>query len=199
MSRSGLRSFVGLLFLVPTAAVALSGAALAQPAADASGGVRDTSLVDQTGARLLRDVVRIHAPASAIWRALTDQATYRRWVAPASFIDLRVGGSVEVAFDPAGKAGDPGNLKQMITAYVPERLLVFRNVSNPGVPGGAAYGDLAIVLQIDPSADGTTEVSLSQVGYGQGKDFDALYAFFSQHNPDYLRSLKAFVETTDGR
>jgi len=199
MSRSATRSFVGLLFLVPIATAALSGAGLAQGAADASGGVRDTSLVDQTGARLLRDVVRIHAPPSAIWRALTDQATYRRWVAPASFIDLRVGGSVEVAFAPDGKAGDPGNLKQMITAYVPERLLVFRNAANPGVPGGGVYGDLAIVLQLDPSADGTTEVSLSQVGYGQGKDFDALYAFFSQHNPEYLGALKAFVEGPGGR
>jgi hypothetical protein len=83
----------------------------------------------------------------------------------------------------------------MITAYIPERLLVFRNVANPGVPGGAVYGDLAIVLQIDPSGDGTSEVSLSQVGYGQGKDFDALYAFFRAHNPEYLRELKAFVES----
>ena len=197
MSRFRAPLFATLVFLVP--AVAVASATPAQSAADAMGGVRDTSFVDQTGARLLSDVVRIHAPASVVWRALTDQATYRRWVAPASFIDLRIGGSVEVSFARDGKAGDPGNLKQMITAYVPERLLVFRNVTNPGVPGGAVYGDLAIVMQITPSSDGTTEVSLQQVGYGQGKDFDALYAFFSAHNPDYLRSLKAFVEGGGGR
>jgi len=197
MSLFSRRPLACLLFLVPLA-VALPGGGLAQPAADATE-VRDTSFVDQTGARLLRDVVRIHATPSAIWRALTDQTTYRRWVAPASFIDLRVGGSVEVSFAPNGQAGDPGNLKQMITAYVPERLLVFRNVANPGVPGGAVYGDLAIVMQVDPSADGSTEVTLSQVGYGRDKDFDALYAFFSAHNPDHLRSLKAFVEGGGGR
>jgi uncharacterized protein YndB with AHSA1/START domain len=173
----------------------MAGASAAADSPANESDVRDTSIVDQTGARLLRDEIRIHAPPSAIWRALTDQAAYRRWAAPASFIDLRIGGSIEVVFDPNGKPGDPGDLKQMITAYVPERLLTFRNVSNPGVPGGAAYGALAIVLQIDPSADGATKVSLSQVGYGQSKDFDALYAFFSGHNPEYLRDLKRFVES----
>ena len=178
------------------AAVALTvaGGAAAQTKADLAA-VRDTSIVDQAGARLLRDTVRIQASPSVIWRALTDQATYRAWTgSPQSFIDFRVGGAVEVAFTPTGKAGDPDNLKQEITAYVPERLIVFRNLHNPGAPGGAAYGRLAIVLQIDPRGDGTTGVTLSQVGYQQGADFDALYGFFKTHNPEYLAALKAYVE-----
>ena len=172
------------------AALALAGPAEAQGTDLAA--VRDTSLVDQTGARLLRDEVRIAAPPAVVWAALTDQAQYRAWVAPASFIDFRVGGAVEVAFDPKGKAGDPANLKQEIAAYVPERLIVFRNVQNPG-PGGAAYRKLAIVMELAP-ADGGTQVSLSQVGYGRGPEFDAMYAFFKAHNPEYLASLKAYAE-----
>ena len=177
-----------------TAAVLL---AIAGPAgaleAAAISPVRDTSFVDDTGSRLLRDELRINAPPSAVWKALTDEARYRAWVAPASFIDFRVGGAVEVAFDPKGKAGDPGNLKQEIVAYVPERLIVFRNVRNPG-PGGAAYGKLAIVLQLAPRAGGGTEVALSQVGYGDGPEFDAMYGFFRTHNPEFLMALKAFAE-----
>ena len=72
---------------------------------------------------------------AAVWKALTDQAAYRAWAAPASFIDFRVGGLVEVAFDPKGKAGDPANLKQQITAYVPGRLIAFRNL--PSTRGAA--------------------------------------------------------------
>ncbi|THD77151.1 MAG: SRPBCC domain-containing protein [Phenylobacterium sp.] len=174
-------------------AIALPFAAAAQTPADLAA-VHDTSTVDQTGARLLRDTVRIHAPPPVIWRALTDQAAYRAWAGPTSFIDFRVGGAVEVVFAPGGKPGDPDNLKQEITAYVPDRLLVFRNLRNPGVPGGAVYGRLAIVMELTPVEGGMTEVSLSQVGYGDGRDFDALYGFFKAHNPDYLASLKAFAE-----
>jgi len=169
--------------LIAAAALALAGGARAEGAKTDLAVVHDTSSVDQTGARLLQDTVRIHAPVHAVWRALTDQASYRAWAAPVSFIDFRVGGRIEVAFDPKGKAGDPTNLKQQITAYVPERLIVFRNMPAPvGPPGYAVYPELAIVMELRPLGVGDTEVVLSQVGYRQGKDFDALYGFFRSHN-----------------
>lgn len=171
------------------AALALAGPALAQPAA-----VKDTSSVDQTGSRLLQQSIVIHAPAATIWQALTDQARYRQWVAPTSYVDLRVGGSVEVSFNPAWKAGDPVDLKQEIVGYIPERLLVFRNVTAPPLPGAALYPKLSIILELRPAGEGQTEVVLSQVGYGTGADFDALYGFFKSHNPQFLIDLKAFCE-----
>jgi uncharacterized protein YndB with AHSA1/START domain len=159
--------------------------------------VRDTSTVDQTGARLLRDTVAIHAPPAAVWKALTDQEAYRAWAAPVSFIDFRVGGLLEVGFAKDARPGDPANLKQQIVAYLPNRLLVFRNLpSQGGPPGAAVYPKLAIVMELTGLPGGETEVSLSQVGYGQGADFDALYGFFRAHNPEYLASLKAYAEKT---
>jgi uncharacterized protein YndB with AHSA1/START domain len=181
--------------LIAAAALALAGGARAEGAKTDLAAVHDTSSVDQTGARLLQDTVRIHAPVHAVWRALTDQSAYRAWAAPVSFIDFRVGGRIEVAFDPKGKAGDPTNLKQQITAYVPERLIAFRNMPAPvGPPGYAVYPELAIVMELRPLGVGDTEVVLSQVGYRQGKDFDALYGFFKSHNPEYLADLKAYAE-----
>jgi uncharacterized protein YndB with AHSA1/START domain len=175
--------------------LSLAGAARADGSKADLAAVRDTSSIDQTGARLLQDTVTIHAPVHTVWGALTDQAAYRAWVAPASFIDFRIGGAIEVAFDPKGKPGDPANLKQQITAYVPERMIAFRNLaSSVGPPGFAAYPELAVVMELRPLAGGDTEVVLSQVGYRQGKDFDALYGFFKSHNPEYLADLKAFAE-----
>jgi uncharacterized protein YndB with AHSA1/START domain len=186
--------------LLAAAGLALAGAAPLDAAwADGAkadlAAVADTSSVDQTGARLLQDTVRIHAPAPVVWKALTDQAVYRVWAAPVSFIDFRVGGSIEVAFDPKGKPGDPTNLKQQITAYVPERMIAFRNLPAPvGPPGFPVYPQLAIVMELKALPGGDTEVVLSQVGYRQGKDFDALYSFFKTHNPAYLADLKAYAE-----
>jgi uncharacterized protein YndB with AHSA1/START domain len=181
--------------LLAAAVLSLAGAARAEGSRADLAAVRDTSSVDQTGARLLQDTVRIHAAPAVVWTALTDQAAYRAWAAPVSFIDLRVGGLLEVSFDAKGKPGDPANLKQQITAYVPDRLLVFRNLpSAAGPPGFPVYPELAIVMELRPLPAGETEVVLSQVGYGQGKDFDALYGFFKSHNPQYLADLKAYAE-----
>jgi uncharacterized protein YndB with AHSA1/START domain len=185
-----IRALVAALAL---AALALAGPALAEPAA-----VKDTSFTDQTGARLLQQGIVIEAPAATVWKALTDQASYRRWVVPTSYIDFRVGGSVGVAFNPAWKAGDPVDLKQEIVGYVPERLLVFRNVQSPPLPGAALYSKLSIVIELRPAGEGRTEVVLSQVGYGSGADFDALYGFFKSHNPEFLTDLKAYAETSAG-
>jgi len=176
------------------AAFALFGPAAAQSKADLAA-VHDTSSVDQTGARLLQDTVVIHAPAAKVWSALTDQAAYRAWAAPNSYIDFHVGGLLEVAFEAGAKQGDPTNLKQQITAYVPERLIAFRNLpSVGGPPGFAVYPQIAIVMEIVPISGGDTQVVLSHVGYRAGKDFDALYSFFKVHNPEYLAQLKAYAE-----
>ncbi|MGZ6017268.1 MAG: SRPBCC family protein [Phenylobacterium sp.] len=177
------------------AALALgAGAAHAEGSKADLAAVRDTSSVEPSGARLLQDTVRIHAPAAVVWKALTDQASYRAWVAPGSVIDLRVGGRVDVTFDPKAKASDPPDISQEITAYLPGRMIAFRNLRSPPLPGAAAYPKLAIVMDLTPLGGGDTEVSLSQVGYGAGADFDALYGFFKSHNPEYLADLKAYCE-----
>lgn len=178
------------------AALALAaGAARAEGSKADLAAVRDTSSVEASGARILQDTVQIKAPSSVVWKALTDEAAYRAWAAPVSFIDLKVGGMVEVAFDPKGRKGDPTNLKQKITAYVPERLITFQNQpSSVGPPGHEVYPQLAIVIELKPVGPQETEVALSHVGYGQGKAFDDLYGFFKSHNPEYLAGLKAYCE-----
>ncbi len=174
--------------------LAFAGAAHADGSKADLAAVRDTSSVEASGGRVLQDTVRIHAPAASVWRALTDQASYRAWVAPGSVIDFRVGGRVDVAFNPKAKAGDPPDLSQEIVAYLPGRMIAFKNLKTPPLPGAAAYPKLAIVTVLSPLSGGDTEVSLSQVGYGAGTDFDALYGFFKGHNPEYLADLKAYCE-----
>ncbi|HEY3949637.1 SRPBCC domain-containing protein [Phenylobacterium sp.] len=184
-----------LLALAATALTIATTAAHAQATKADLAAVRDTSSVEPTGARLLQDTVRIKAPAAVVWKALTDQGAYRAWAAPVSFIDFRVGGLIEVSFDPKGRPGDPSNLKQKITSYVPQRLITFQNQPAPvGPPGHEVYPQLAIVMELKPVGGGETEVALSQVGYRDGAAFDALYGFFKAHNPEYLADLKAYCE-----
>lgn len=168
--------------------------ALVTPVATLAAGpvVRDVSTVDASGHRILQNVVVVHATPAAVWKAQTDAAAYKAWAAPAAFIDLRIGGMFEAGFSASTKPGDKDNIQQQILAYIPERLIVFRNLQAP-VPGAEAYKKLAIIVEIKDLGGGDTEVRLSHAGYGSTKDDDALYAFFKEHNPEYLADLAAYL------
>jgi uncharacterized protein YndB with AHSA1/START domain len=144
--------------------------------------------------RLIQTSVVIDAPAAALWKALTDAATYRRWAGGAAAIDLSTGGVFEASYEPGGHIGDPTNLKHRIIAFVPERLIVFQNIQAPGLPGEALYKGTCIVVQYEPLGKSRTRVTVSHVGLGAGHDYDALAAFFGAGDPGMLKALKAFYE-----
>ena len=84
------------------------------------------------GTRYYEDSLVIHAPAHRLFEAFTDAATYKSWSGvPIAAIDFRVDGAVEAAYDPSGRIGDPQNVKNALVAYVPDRLLAYRNVQAP--------------------------------------------------------------------
>lgn len=170
----------------------LARARFSQPLPD----VRDTSVTDPAGPRMIEQSVEVKAPVATLWKAFTDTQTYRSWGAPMAEITPGIGGHMEVVLDPKRKLGDPANLRHEILAYAPERLLVFRNVqAPPGLPGGEVYGETRIVLEFQPVDTGWTRVILRQTGYGQGAAYDALWGFFRPHNAEMLESLKTHFET----
>jgi hypothetical protein len=108
---------------------------------------------------------------------------------------MRVGGHIEASYDPKGHIGDPQNVRHQILAYVPLRLVVFRNVQAPSrLPGGSVYGQTRIVVGYEDLGGGDTRVTVSGVGYGQGPEFDRLYGFFHEDNAEMLASMKAAFE-----
>jgi uncharacterized protein YndB with AHSA1/START domain len=157
--------------------------------------VSDASGPDGDGGRTIRESVTVHAPVAALWKAFTDTAAYSAWGAAVAEIAPGLGGHMEVVLDPGRRLGDPANLRHEILAYVPERLLVFRNVqAPPGLPGAEVFGDTRIVLEFEDLGGGDARVTLSQTGYGQGAAFDALWGFFHPHDAEMLETLKAHFE-----
>ena len=144
------------------------------------------------GTRYYEDSLAIAAPAATLFRAFSDPAEFRKWASPVSAVDFRLGGILEASYDPAGHIGDADNIRQAIVAYVPDRLIVFRNVQAPsGLPGRAAYPQTVKVLEFADRGDGTTRVTISGIGFGTGADFDRLYAFFQPGDGAVLKALDA--------
>lgn len=147
------------------------------------------------GSRLYEDSLVIRAPAQVLWTAFTDTAAYRRWAAPVSSVDFRLGGSIEASYDPKGRLGDPDNIRNVFIAYLPGRLLVFRNAQAPAaLPGREAYPSTVKIVRFEPLGPAATRVTVSGVGFGDGPAFDKLYSFFVSGDAEMLETLKAAYE-----
>ena len=183
--------------LIIAMALALSaGPALA---AGAYPDVTDSSGVDGGGARVLQLSIDLNAPPKAVWDSFTDAATVRRWSAPTAVIDLRQGGSMEESYSATAKPGDAENIRHDIIAYLPGRMLVFRNTNAPsGLPGRELYKQVVSILEVQDLGGGRSRLTVSQTGYAKGPDFDKLYAFFSEDNAELMETLKAALEQPNG-
>lgn len=147
------------------------------------------------GTRYYQDSLVIKAPVARLRAAFTDTAQYRAWGAKVSATDFRIGGMIEASYDPAGHLGDPQNIKNQIIAYIPGRLLVFRNIQAPDqLLGKRGYRDTVKTLEFTALSPDATGAAVSGMGFGQSAGFDALYAFFSGGDGEMLTVLKRAME-----
>jgi uncharacterized protein YndB with AHSA1/START domain len=178
------------------AALALSTQVAAQPAPGKTPHVVDTSFVTADGARDLQQSVVIDAPVAVLWRAFTDAAEFKRWSAPVSAIDFRVGGTLEASYDPTKPLGDPDNIKHRIITFLPQRLIVFQNTQAPhDLPHAEAFQRTVSVLQYEPVGPSRTKVTLSSTGWANDPDSERLYRFFQADNAETLEKMKTVYET----
>jgi len=185
-----------MMRLVPPGLAALAVAAYAFTTSAAPPQIHQVKGVAADGTRYYEDSIVIDAPAHRLWIAFTDTEAYRKWATPVAAVDFRIGGVIEAAYDPKGHLGDPQNIKNAFVAYVPDRLLVFRNVQAPeGLPGRDAYPKTIKTVEFEALGASQTRVTVSGVGFGAGADFDQLYAFFSRGDAGMLATLKAAMET----
>ncbi len=157
--------------------------------------VVNSSFTEPNGDRVLQVSIVIDAPAAKIWKSFVDEPTLKAWNAPVARVDLRNGGAIEQGYDPQAKLGGPNTIHHSIITYLPERLLVLRNISTPpGLPGAELYRQIVQIVSLEPLGEDRTRVTLSHSGYGQGAGYDGLYRFFTQGNTGYLAALKTLNE-----
>ncbi|MGD0867481.1 MAG: SRPBCC domain-containing protein [Rhizomicrobium sp.] len=158
--------------------------------------MEDTSYRDADGHRVQQLTVVIDAPVKKVWDAFTTDAGFESWAVPVAHITLGNDGMMESSYRLTAKIGDPDNIKNRIVAYLPEKLLVIRNEH---VPKGAPFDPVLIasirtIMQFEDLGDGRTRVTESGVGYGEGADYDTMYAHFRAGNAEEFTALaQSFV------
>jgi uncharacterized protein YndB with AHSA1/START domain len=179
------------LFPVLAASVAL----IAGAAGAATPDVTDSSFVAPDGSKTLQESVVIAAPVDVLWKAFVDAKEFVRWNAPVAAIDLRVGGSLEAAYDPSKAIGDPDNIRHRIVTYLPNQLIVFQNIQAPHMlPHADIIQKTVTIVQYQPLSATSTRVTLSSTGWGSDPVSAQLYAFFQGGNAEQLEKMKQVYE-----
>jgi uncharacterized protein YndB with AHSA1/START domain len=150
-----------------------SGAALAEHSWREFKDVTNTSFVEPDGDRSLQLSIDVPAPAKDAFAAFTTSEGFSSWAVPVAKIDFRVGGMIEASYDAHARFGDANNIKNAIVAYIPDRLLVIRNVQAPaGFADSSLFQKTVTMIEFSPLDAKTTRVTITNAGYGPGAKFD---------------------------
>jgi len=137
------------------------------------------------------------APASVgeVWRLISTAEGWRSWAAPVAELELRSGGLLETSYNPDGRVGDPGNIRNRVVAFTPQRLLVIQIAdAPPGFPHEDLARQLTTAIELDPVDSGRTRVRVSMMGYRREAGFETLYGFFERGNALTLTKLRERIE-----
>lgn len=171
-------------------ALLMAGAILVPVAAHAAD-IRDTSYRDAEGHRVQQLQLVVAATPAQVWAAFTTDAGIHGWVAPVAHVTPGNDGLLEASYLPTSKIGDPENIRNRIVVYVPDRMIVFHNEHAPknGPFKQEAIDKIRTIVEIEDLGGGTTRITESGVGYGEGPDFDSMYEHFRSGNAEEFGAL----------
>lgn len=129
--------------------------------------------------RVIREEIRVEAPARDVWKAWTTDEGIRSFFAPNCNVELRVDGPYEILFDPDAAPGARGAEGMRIVAFQPEEMLAFTWTAPPHL--SRVRGQLTHVqVWIEPHEAGGTRVTLTHSGWGEGGQWDEAFDYFER-------------------
>ena len=153
----------------------------------------------QPGERILQLETTIRAPLARVWHAWTTEQGIIAYGPETASIDLRLGGKYEWYFSMDAPEGSRGSEGCRILSYLPMEMLAFTWNAPPSIPTlREAEARTQVVLHFRETGDGVVKVSLAQLGFGRGEDWDKYYEYFSRAWQRVLDRQKDYLESTTG-
>lgn len=154
-------------------------------------GVTNTSYVEPGGDRAIQLSIDVPAPVQSVYAAYATTEGFASWAVPVTRVDLRIGGVMESSYDATATIGDRNNIRNQIIAYVPQRLLVIRNIqAPPALPDAELFQRTVTIIEFTPLDATNTRVTMTNAGYGSGEGFDRLYRNFEWGDAWSLAQLR---------
>lgn len=170
---------------------AFAAALMILTATTASAASIDSALFDGRGPapRAFVKEIEIAAPVADAYALWTDAEAWQRLMGPDSraHIDLEIGGRYEWLFD--GQVGSNGC---QVLGYIPGRLVSFTWNAPPTLP--TRERRTWVVVETEALAETATRVRLTHLGFGEGDDWDATFAYFDNAWGRVLPMMKQHLE-----
>lgn len=141
--------------------------------------------------RVLTHEAVIDASPAELWEAWTTDEGIRSWMVPHGKVDFRVGGAYRTSYQANVDLDGEQAIVNRILAYEPERMIAIQNVQTPpGFPNPEIFQQTWSVVRFEPVGRDRTRMVMNGYGYGEGEQWDQIYAMFEQGNAYILQVLK---------
>jgi uncharacterized protein YndB with AHSA1/START domain len=127
--------------------------------------------------RMLRADLTVEAPVAEVWKAWTTDEGIATFFAPEGHVDLRVDGTYDVWFDPKGKPGERGAEGMRILGIEPMKRFAFTWNAPQTIPAIRGQRTM-VILDFAEAGSRTTRLRFTELGWGDGPDWDRAYAYF---------------------
>jgi uncharacterized protein YndB with AHSA1/START domain len=139
--------------------------------------------------KALEKEVVVKAPVEAAFKAWTTKEGLESFFAPEAVVEPRSGGRFEIYINPYAPPGMKGADDMRILGYQENKLLSFTWNAPPHLPAARAQRTV-VILRFSPAGEGESKVSLTQVGWGEGGEWDQAYAYFDRAWGNVLKNLQ---------
>lgn len=129
--------------------------------------------------RAVTATIDVEADRQEVWRAWTTTAGITSFFAPDCHIDPRPRGAYEVYFNPDAEPGSQGAEGTNILALDPERMLSF-TWNFPAKFDTLQEQRTVVIVQLSSTGTAETSVTLRQVGWGEGGQWDEAFNYFNR-------------------
>jgi uncharacterized protein YndB with AHSA1/START domain len=140
--------------------------------------------------RTIRKQVVVDASLKEVWEAFTTNQGAQAFFAPKTKINLTLGGSYEIYFYPGNPNGTRGCEEEChIQSFAPMKSLAFTWGSEPGSLRDAGLTTI-VFLDFKELSAHKTLVHFTNIGWGQGHEWDQSYDTFTKNWDSVLGWLK---------
>lgn len=151
--------------------------------------VRDNRYVADPSDRLVHREVVVEAALPRVWKAWTTPEGVKRFLKCEARIELRPGGPFEIEFDPDAARGSRGSEDCRVLSFLPMEMLSFEWNAPPEF-GALRDVRTQVVVRFREESSSRVRVTLDHAGWGEGGEWDALFAYFEKAWSYVLERLK---------
>jgi uncharacterized protein YndB with AHSA1/START domain len=129
--------------------------------------------------KILNMSIEINASVDSVWSRWTTDSGRKKFFAPSSKMELKTLGFMEILFMPSAPEGQRGAENNRVLAFTEKQMLSFTWDAPPQFPDIRAQRTI-VVIRLEKLAEKKTKITLSQMGWGIGGNWDKVYDYFTQ-------------------